>query len=91
MSHLKIEKKPSEKKLKELNVNTWPLWAKDPGVYEHEYEMPETCFFFEGEAILIPESGEEIEITPGTLLSIPAPAKYKWEIKKTLKMRYLLG
>ena len=91
MKSLKIEYKPSEKKLKEMKVSTWPIWAKDPCEYDREYEMPETCFYFEGEAKMIPETGEPVEIKSGTLLTIPAQFKCRWEITKELKMRYLLG
>ena len=91
MESLKIEYKPSENILKELKVSTWPIWAKDPSEFDREYEMPETCFFFEGEANLIPEDGDPVEIKSGTLLSIPAQFKCRWVISKELKMRYLLG
>jgi uncharacterized cupin superfamily protein len=88
---LKIEHKPSDKRLNELEVMSWPVWASDAGEMQKEYEMPETCYFFSGEAEMRPEDGETIVIQADTLVSIPAHMRIHWRFIKETKMRYLLG
>jgi uncharacterized cupin superfamily protein len=86
-----IVEKPGADKLKELEVSGWPVWIKGPSEFVKRYEMPETCYIVEGEAVLTPENGEGVSIRRGMLVYFPAECNCHWSIKTKFSMRYLLG
>ena len=62
MAEIRIERNPSEEKLKELGVFNWPIWEKEESEFPWHYDEPETCYFLEGEVIVTPESGEPVRV-----------------------------
>ena len=50
MSALKsIVEKPSQDKLKDLNVFSWDIWTKEASNFDWHYDEKEVCYFLEGE------------------------------------------
>jgi uncharacterized cupin superfamily protein len=45
----------SEKKLKELDVESWPVWKKEVSEFSWEYDEKETYYILEGEVVVTPE------------------------------------
>jgi uncharacterized cupin superfamily protein len=91
MSGIIIEHHIDDKKREDLKVVTWPLWAMEPTTYTKKYEMPESVYVEDGLAILTGEDLSPAELNQGCLITIPAGVELTWEIRKTLKKRYLLG
>jgi uncharacterized cupin superfamily protein len=54
--------KPSKDEIKEMNVNSWPIWEKEPSVFPWEYDETEVCYILEGEAVVKTEEGEEVKL-----------------------------
>ena len=58
MSRIKVERRPSPERLKDLGVNQWPIWTKEVSEFPWTYDEPETCYFLEGEVTVTGEDGE---------------------------------
>lgn len=37
--------RPSQERLKELGVTSWPIWQKAPSTFAWSYDAPELCYF----------------------------------------------
>ena len=59
MSKIKIEK-PTEDKLKKLDVNNWTTWECEESKFDWEYDCDETCYILEGK-VKIKSSDETVE------------------------------
>lgn len=61
MRQIKIQRNPSEDHLKELDVASWPIWEKETSNFPWTYDDTETCYFLEGDVVVIPDGGEPVE------------------------------
>jgi len=86
-----IIEKPDEKKLEELNVNSWSTWEKEVSRFEWSYLEKETCFILEGSAKVQPVEGEGVSFGAGDLVVFPAGMKCTWEITCPVRKRYKFG
>lgn len=91
MAEIKIERDPSEARLRELGVTGWPIWEKEASVFPWTYDVEETCYFLKGEVVVTPEGGEPVEMGTGDLVTFPAGMSCTWEIRKEVKKYYRLG
>ena len=90
MKMIHVEK-PSEEKLSELNVKSWPIWEKEISRFPWEYDEPETCYILEGEVVVTPENGSPVIFGKGDLVIFPTGLKCMWNIKKAVKKHYKFG
>jgi uncharacterized cupin superfamily protein len=88
MSEIVIEHNPSEEKLKELGVSSWPIWEKEVSKFPLEFEGQETAYVLEGEIIVTPKGGEPVRIVPGDLVVFPDGLDTQWEVVKPLRKHY---
>ncbi|MCX7984448.1 MAG: cupin domain-containing protein [Bacteroidetes bacterium] len=88
LSKIVVQKNPDERTLKELNVSSWPIWAKEVSEFPWEYDCDETCYILEGEVIVTPENGEPVSITAGDLVRFPKGMKCRWKILKSVRKHY---
>lgn len=91
MSEVKIERNPSEERLKELDVYNWPIWTKQVSEFPWSYSSQEICYFLEGDVVVTSEGGEAVEIGKGDLVTFPAGMSCTWNIRKDVKKHYKLG
>jgi uncharacterized cupin superfamily protein len=91
MTEIKIERDPSEARLRELGVTGWPIWEKEASVFPWTYDTEETCYFLKGEVVVTPEGGEPVEMGTGDLVTFPAGMSCTWKIRKEVKKHYRLG
>lgn len=82
--------KPDEKKLKELHVKGWPIWTKEPSVFDWQYDMEETCYLLEGE-VTVTAGDEHISFGKGDLVIFPKGLSCTWQVKKAVKKHYRFG
>lgn len=88
---LEIEiSKPSEKQLKQLGVETWPIWSKEISRFEWSYPSAETCYILQGSAKVETENGD-VEFSKGDLVTFPAGLDCVWDIKEPIEKHYRLG
>jgi len=91
MKEIKVEKQPSETRLQELGVKSWPTWTKEVSEFPWEYDSEETCYILEGEVIVTPEGGQPVKIKAGDLVTFPEGMKCVWKILKDIRKHYRFG
>ena len=91
MSRIKVERRPSPERLKELGVLNWPIWTKEASEFPWTYDEPETCYFLEGEVTVTCGDGETARVGQRDLVTFPAGMSCKWKISKDVKKHYRFG
>ncbi len=90
-SALKITvEKPTESKLRELDVKNWPIWMKEVSVFDWSYDEKEVCYFLEGEVTVTTSQGD-VSFGQGDLVTFPEGLQCVWHIKKAVKKHYRFG
>lgn len=85
-----LVEKPTGKKLKDLGVETWPIWMKEASTFDWYYDEKETCYFLEGEVTVKTPDGE-VSFGKGDLVTFPEGLQCVWNIKKAVKKNYKFG
>lgn len=88
MSQIIIEHNPSEERLQELQVSSWPIWEKEVSKFTIDFDETETAYVLEGEIIVTPVGGEPVRILPGDLVVFQAGLDSHWEVVKPLRKHY---
>jgi len=91
MSRIKVERRPSEARLKELGVSGWPIWTKEASEFPWTYDEPETCYFLEGEVTVTGDDGETARVGQGDLVTFTGGLSCTWKITKDVKKHYRFG
>jgi len=86
-----VVKKPTEEELKEMDVESWPIWEKEVSEFDWEYTEKETCYVLEGKAEVATENGEKVEFGKGDLVVFPKGLKCVWKITEPIKKHYNFG
>ncbi|MDA8094137.1 MAG: cupin domain-containing protein [Betaproteobacteria bacterium] len=81
----------SEARLMDLEVPRWPIWSKGVSTFPWTYDVPETCYFLEGEAVVTPRGGQPVRIAQGDLAIFPTGLSCTWDIKKPVRKHYHIG
>ena len=82
--------KPSREKLDELKVNRWPIWTKEPSVFDWHYDDQETCYFLEGEVTVKTVEGE-VSFGKGDMVTFPKGLGCTWHVRKAVRKHYHFG
>ena len=90
-STIKIEHQPSRERLQELGVSSWPIWTKEVSEFPWTYGDSETCYFLEGNVVVIPDGGEPVTMGKGDLVTFPAGMSCTWNIRSDVKKHYKFG
>jgi len=91
VTQIKIERNPSEERLKELGISDWPIWTKEASEFPWTYDAQETCYFLKGDVVVTPDGGEPVEMSKGDLVTFPAGMSCTWKISKDVKKHYQFG
>jgi len=91
MSKITVEHAPSEARLKELGVNSWPTWSKEISKFPWSYSEQEVAYVLEGEVVVTPNGGEPVSFGAGDLVTFPSGMSCTWEVKKPLRKHYRFG
>ena len=84
-------KKPTQEELKNLRVDSWPMWEKEESSFDWYYDEKEVCYFLEGEVQVECADGKCIEDKKGDLATFPQGLRCKWHVKKRVKKHYNFG
>lgn len=87
MSEIKIEK-PTQEKLKSLNVDSWSPWECEPSTFDWEYSTDERAYVLEGKVKITTEDGKEVEINKGDLALFPKGLKCQWHVVEKIRKVY---
>ncbi len=88
---IRIERQPSQERLKQLGVSNWSIWTKEVSEFPWIYDEQETCYFLEGDVIVTPDNGEPVEMGKGDLVTFPAGMSCTWKIKSDVRKHYQFG
>lgn len=91
MSKITVEHSPSETRLKELGVSSWPTWSKEVSRFPWSYSEQEVAYVLEGEVVVTPNGGEPVSFGAGDLVTFPSGMSCTWEVKKPLRKHYRFG
>lgn len=82
--------RPSENKIRALNIKRWPIWKKEKSEFNWKYEERETCYVLEGEVAVITSEGI-VTFGVGDLVTFPKGMECVWQIKKPVLKHYHFG
>ncbi len=91
MEEIKIEHMPDKEHLKRQGVFSWPVWTKEASEFPWKYDDKETCYFLEGNIIVVPDGGKPVEIGKGDFVTFPAGLSCIWKIREAVKKHYKMG
>jgi hypothetical protein len=91
MSEIKIERNPDEEQLQEMGVYDWSIWTKEVSEFPWSYDVSETCYFLEGDAVVTPEDGEPVTVGKGDLVTFPEGMDCTWKVRESVRKHYRLG
>ncbi|XP_021734755.1 uncharacterized protein LOC110736728 [Chenopodium quinoa] len=88
-----IEKNPSEARLSELGIKSWPKWGCPPGKITLKYDATETCYFVRGKVKAYPKKGstndnEGVEFGAGDIVIFPKGLSCIWEVSVAVDKFY---
>jgi uncharacterized protein len=70
-----------------LESTRWPIWEKEPSVFDWKYDEEEICYIIEGEAI-VKTDNEKINFKKGDIVIFPKGLSCQWEIKSKVRKHY---
>ena len=91
MSKIIVEHSPSETRLNELGVKSWPTWSKEVSKFPWSYSEQEIAYVLEGEVVVTPDGGEPVSFGAGDLVTFPTGMSCTWEVRKPLRKHYRFG
>ena len=91
MSKITVEHNPSQERLAELGVSSWPTWSKEISTFPWSYSEQEVAYVLEGEVTVTPQGGEPVNFGKGDLVTFPSVMACTWHVKKPLRKHYRFG
>ncbi|MDH5764479.1 MAG: cupin domain-containing protein [Gammaproteobacteria bacterium] len=88
MANIKVVANPDKLLLNQLDVYNWPVWEKEVSDFPWTYDAEETCYFLQGEVIVIPDGGEAVTMSTGDLVTFPEGMSCRWVISKPVRKHY---
>ena len=85
-----IVEKPSDEKLKQLDVSSWGIWECEPSTFEWHYDDRETCYLLEGK-VTVKTKDQEINLEKGDLGIFPKDLDCTWIVHEKVKKHYRFG
>ncbi|CAH2070885.1 unnamed protein product [Thlaspi arvense] len=91
---IKILRQPSDSKLAELGVTSWPIWESTPRKFPWKFKKTETMYFLEGKVkVTIDDNHKEeeqkaLELMAGDLVVIPKDKKVVVDVTEAVKKHY---
>ncbi len=83
---IKIEK-PDSTKLNE--IKQWEIWEKEPCKFEHDQQRTESFYIFEGNASLATDTGINVEVSAGNLVTVESGQIVNWHVHNTVKKHFI--
>ncbi len=91
MPRIAIEKNPSDVRLQQLGVKSWPIWTKEVSEFPWEYDEQEVCFFLAGEVVVTADDGVQAHFGKGDLVTFPVGLKCTWKVIQPVRKHYRFG
>lgn len=91
MTEIRIDRNPTDERLKALDIFRWPVWTKEVSEFPWHYTEEETCYFLEGDVVVTPEGGDPVPMGKGDLVTFPMGMHCTWKIRKDVRKHYRFG
>ncbi|KAK3157733.1 hypothetical protein QOZ80_2AG0127220 [Eleusine coracana subsp. coracana] len=90
VSAITVERGPSEARLSELGVRSWPKWGGPRGRYALSYGARQTCYIVRGKVGATVEGSLEraVEFGAGDLVVFQKGTRCTWHIAAAVDMHY---
>ncbi|MBU0711577.1 cupin domain-containing protein [bacterium] len=85
-----IVEKPTDEKLKQLDVSSWGIWECEPSTFEWHYDDRETCYLLEGK-VTVKTKDQEIHLEKGDLGIFSKDLDCTWIVHEKVKKHYRFG
>ncbi|PKU85603.1 uncharacterized protein LOC110098990 [Dendrobium catenatum] len=86
---IQVERNPSESRLAELGIKSWPKWGCPPGKFPLKFEAKETCYLLKGKVkASIKGSCEWVEFGAGDLVTFPNGLSCTWDVSVAVDKHY---
>ncbi|MDY6913303.1 MAG: cupin domain-containing protein [Planctomycetota bacterium] len=82
--------KPSEQTLKEMAVESWPIWTCEKSTFDWHYDQKETCYLLAGD-VTIKAGSEEVRFGSGDMVVFPEGLECVWQVNAPVKKHYKFG
>jgi uncharacterized cupin superfamily protein len=91
MSRITVETNPSDQRLSQLGVKSWPIWTKEVSEFPWEYDEQEICFFLAGDVVVTADDGEQAHFGKGDLVTFPVGLTCTWKVIVPVRKHYKFG
>ncbi|KAF8407513.1 hypothetical protein HHK36_006647 [Tetracentron sinense] len=91
MANLRIvvERNPSDSRLSELGIKSWPKWGCPAGKFSLKFDAEETCYFLKGKVKAYTRgSSDSVEFGAGDLVTIPKGLGCTWDVTVAVDKHY---
>eukprot|EP00898_Chlorokybus_atmophyticus_P003762 jgi/Chlat1/4387/Chrsp29S04527 len=86
---IKVESNPSESKLAEMGVRSWPKWGCEASVFPWTYSATETCYLLQGDVYVRPDGAKEaVRVRAGDLAVFPKDLSCTWDVREAVDKHY---
>ncbi|XP_043720879.1 uncharacterized protein LOC122668364 [Telopea speciosissima] len=84
-----VERNPSESRLSELGIKSWPKWGCPPGKFPLKFDAEETCYLLRGKVKAYTKGSPEfVEFGAGDLVTIPKGLSCTWDVMVAVDKHY---
>lgn len=91
MNAIKVERQPDSARLRELQVERWPVWTKEMSTFPWTYDDTETCYLLEGDVVVTPAGGAPVRFGKGDLVTFAKGLSCTWEVRAPVRKHYKFG
>lgn len=81
---------PTSQKLEALRISTWPIWTKEPSIFDWHYDEQEMCYFLEGQ-VTVKTKDAEVSLKKGDFVTFPKGLDCTWHVKQAVRKHYRFG
>ena len=80
-------KQLTKEEIEQMGIKNWPIWSKEPSVFDWEYDMTEQCYILEGE-FEVKTAQNTYHIKPGDFVTFRKGLQCTWKITKPVRKHY---
>lgn len=88
MDKIRVERQVPESRLRDWQVERWPIWTKEASRFPWTYDSQETCYFLEGDVTVTPDGGAPVRMGRGDMATFAAGLSCTWEIHAPVRKHY---
>lgn len=80
-------KKLSEDQIRQMGINSWPIWTKEASTFDWSYNATEQCLILEGK-VTVKTAGGEYNFGAGDFVTFADGLSCVWTIHEGVRKHY---